>query len=318
MRTEKTFFSAFSRRLDEYMAFRVARGFSRATHRDALAGFDRFCASTHPEATDLTEELAFVWLECARSSGRAISNLTIALRSFARYLMACGESAYVLPTHLTPPRPTPPPYLPNGREMRAFFRKVDELDGSFGDVLVPGTLRTLLRLTCLCGLRPREGLRIRRSDIDLTGRTIRLVDTKMHKDRNIAFSADMALMLAEHVRRYDIAIQDDGPLFARRDGRELNLNTVRKVFKKAWLTSHPSESVPRLRIYDMRHLFASRVLQKWQEEGRDVYAMLPKLRVYMGHETILSTLYYVRLLPDRVVRSRSVSWDMLNNLIPEA
>ena len=317
MNTEKKFVSAFSRRLDEYMAFRVACGFSGATHRDALAGFDRFCASTHPEATDLTKDLAFAWLECARSSSRAISNLTIALRSFARYLTACGESAYVLPTRLTPPRSTPPPYLPSGREMRAFFRKVDELDDSFGDVLVPGTLRTLLRLTCLCGLRPREGLRIRRSDVDLTEWTIRLVDAKMHKDRNVAFSADMAMMLEEHVRRYDIAIQGDGPLFARRDGRELDLNTVRKAFKKAWSASHPSDSVPRLRIYDMRHLFASRVLQKWQDEGRDVYAMLPKLRVYMGHETILSTLYYVRLLPDKVVRSRSVSWDALNEMIPE-
>lgn len=319
MKAEKTFVSAFAARLDAYMTFRVARGFSRATHLGALVFFDRFCAMTRPDATGLTRDVAFGCLENARISGRGIANLTVALRSFARYLTACGESSYILPTRLTPPRATPPPYLPSGREMCEFFKKVDELDASFRDVLAPGTLRTLLRLTCVCGLRPKEGLRIRRTDLDIRSRMVRIADAKMHKDRNIAISEDMARMLGDYVRRRDITARDDGPLFARRDGRELSLGTVRKSFKKAWQTSHAAEAgpVPRLRIYDMRHLFASRVLQKWQEDGRDVYAMLPKLRAYMGHETILSTLYYVRLLPDRLVKSRSVAWDALNGMVPE-
>jgi len=319
MKSEKTFVSAFASRLDAYQAFRVARGFSRETHLGALVCFDKFCAATCPGATSMTRDVAFGCLESASASGRGIANLTVALRSLARYLTACGEPAYILPTHLTPPRATPPPCLPKGREMCAFFKEIDRLDTSFRDVLVPGTLRTLLRLTCVCGLRPGEGLRIRRSDLDIAGRMVRIVNSKMRKDRNIAFSEDMARMLGDYVRCRDLVTREDGPLFARRDGRELSLGTVRRLFKKAWRMSHAAGvgSVPRLRIYDMRHLYASRVLQKWQEEGRDVYAMLPKLRVYMGHETILSSLYYVRLLPDRLVKSRSVTWDALNDVIPE-
>ena len=46
-------------------------------------------------------------------------------------------------------------------------------------------------------------------------------------------------------------------------------------------------------------------------------AMIPRLRSYMGHEHIESTLYYVHLLPQRLSSSAGVDWNGLEHLIPE-
>ena len=59
------------------------------------------------------------------------------------------------------------------------------------------------------------------------------------------------------------------------------------------------------------------LLRRWLDEGRDILESLPVLRVYMGHVTILSTLYYVHLLPERVRLSHAVDWQRLESIIPE-
>ncbi|MFB2799720.1 hypothetical protein ACE1B4_22995, partial [Aeromonas veronii] len=51
------------------------------------------------------------------------------------------------------------------------------------------------------------------------------------------------------------------------------------------------------RVHDFRHAFAVEALRRWYEEGRDVQSELPKLSMYMGHVSIISTTYYLRFMP---------------------
>ena len=51
------------------------------------------------------------------------------------------------------------------------------------------------------------------------------------------------------------------------------------------------------RARNKRHAFAVAALRRWYEEGRDVQSDLPKLSMYMGHVSIASTTYYLRLMP---------------------
>ena len=61
------------------------------------------------------------------------------------------------------------------------------------------------------------------------------------------------------------------------------------------------KELPRVRAYDLRHRFASVVLQGWIDEGKNLYVMLPYLRAYMGHQSFSDTVYFmVRILPVRV------------------
>lgn len=78
----------------------------------------------------------------------------------------------------------------------------------------------------------------------------------------------------------------------------------------------PSE-LPKVRIYDLRHRFASAVLNRWLDEKRNLYAMLPYLRAYMGHEKISTTAYYIHLLPENIVKSTGIDWTTLDELMPE-
>lgn len=51
------------------------------------------------------------------------------------------------------------------------------------------------------------------------------------------------------------------------------------------------------RAHDFRHSFAVGSLLRWYQQGADVQSNLPKLAMYMGHVSIVSTAYYLRWIP---------------------
>src|SRR5665648_593305 len=92
------------------------------------------------------------------------------------------------------------------------------------------------------------------------------------------------------------------------------------LFKKCWTQANPETDIsklPRLRVYDLRHRFTSAVLNKWLDEGRNLYAMLPFLSAYMGHSSLSATAYYIHLLPENLVKSAGIDWLSFDQLIPE-
>ena len=50
-------------------------------------------------------------------------------------------------------------------------------------------------------------------------------------------------------------------------------------------------------MQDFRHSFAVAALLRWYETDADVQSSLPKLALYMGHVSIVSTAYYLRWMP---------------------
>ena len=51
-------------------------------------------------------------------------------------------------------------------------------------------------------------------------------------------------------------------------------------------------------MQDVRHSFAVQALLRWYRNGADVQACLPKLAMYMGHVSIVSTAYYLHWIPE--------------------
>ena len=87
--------------------------------------------------------------------------------------------------------------------------------------------------------------------------------------------------------------------------------------KKFWMSANPNvpaSDLTNFRPYDLRHRFASELLQKWIDEGKDLYAMLPYMRTYMGHVRFEDTAYYIHLLPDRLISSSGVDWDAIDSV----
>ena len=57
------------------------------------------------------------------------------------------------------------------------------------------------------------------------------------------------------------------------------------------------------RVQDFRHSFAVAALLRWYENDADVQVNLPKLALYMGHVSIVSTAYYLRCMPAVVAQA---------------
>jgi integrase len=53
----------------------------------------------------------------------------------------------------------------------------------------------------------------------------------------------------------------------------------------------------RPRVQDLRHSFAVQALMRWYRDGADVQSNLPRLAIYMGHVSIVSTAHYLHFLP---------------------
>jgi site-specific recombinase XerD len=53
----------------------------------------------------------------------------------------------------------------------------------------------------------------------------------------------------------------------------------------------------RPRVHDMRHSFAVQALMRWYRAGADVQSNLPRLAIYMGHVSIVSTAHYLHFIP---------------------
>ena len=101
-------------------------------------------------------------------------------------------------------------------------------------------------------------------------------------------------------------------------GRSLSQRQVDYFLKNAWKDANPEcKNLPGIRTYDLRHRFASAVLMRWIDKGEILPAKLPYLRTYMGHESLSETIQYIHILPENLVKTSGIDWDVFDELIPE-
>jgi len=230
----KTFSSAFAGQLSDYARFRASQGYCEATHSLPLRRFDAYCAEFHPMATGLTREIASGWFEHESRAGFVVSRQKAsALRGFANFVNATGGSAYVLPMKMTPPVVRGAPRMPTDREMRDLFREIDATGprGNYPQGIFP----VLFRLVYTCGLRPGEALGLRLADIDMEGGSIRIVDTKFHKDRAVAMSSDMLAFIRPYVSRLKKRDPDGEWLFPGCRGGHVRTAVARQFLNRCWM-----------------------------------------------------------------------------------
>lgn len=70
------------------------------------------------------------------------------------------------------------------------------------------------------------------------------------------------------------------------------------------------------RPYDLRHNYATRIMMRWVNDGKDIMAMTPYLAAYMGHTCFTSTLYSIHLLPERLIKSSGIDWERFSCIYP--
>ena len=309
------FISRFACEMEAMAEYRTALGLSGRTLESHLKHLDRYFAENHAEATTLSKEMVFGWLElCQEAKMNSMNALARSIRQFGEYLLAVGREAYVLPKGFYPIKSLFTPYIFTDAEMTVLFDAIDNLpfkQKSTEQLVAP----VLFRLIYTCGLRPNEGRELLCKNINLNNGEIFVTKTKKKKDRLVVMSDNMTALCRSYHAKLDCNREY---FFPRFDGKAYFAPQIDRLFKNCWKSACPGAvDLPNVRTYDLRHRFASARLGRWLDEGRDLNAMLPYLRAYMGHSSLNETAYYIHILPENLVKSTGVDWGALNSLLPE-
>ena len=150
---------------------------------------------------------------------------------------------------------------------------------------------------------------------------ILITETKLKKERVIVMHDDMNRLM----RKYSIQVilagrEQSSYFFPDPDLEAYTTAWLENILKICYRNANPeisAERLSRIRVYDLRHRFASATLCRWLDEGKNLYNMLPYLRTYMGHSSLSQTAYYIHILPENLLKSCSIDWSKLDNIIPE-
>lgn len=314
------FLSGFAAKLDAMLEFREVRGYKKETYLRALMRFDKFCAEHFPDTSSLTREIVHAWYDEETISGRSLTGGATAIRQFGKYLNAVNEEAYVLPDKFTPCKEAFNPYIFTDAEMTALFTAIDTLPPFLNEPFLNEIAPVLFRLTYTCGLRPNESRQLRRENINFDTGEILITHTKQSKERIVLMSDDMLAFARKYDLQREIIGGDSPYFFPSKNGITFSSSQILAAFNRAWTmaTCTLNNPIPRtVRVYDLRHRFASACLNLWLDNGDDLMNRLPYLRTYMGHQSLNETAYYIHLLPENLVKSPGVDWTALNAVLPE-
>ena len=163
-------------------------------------------------------------------------------------------------------------------------------------------MRCAVVLLYTAGLRRGEIVRLTLSDVDATAGLLRIRDSKFHKSRWVPLSPSATRELRRYLRvrrRAGFDRRPHAPLFCTLNGDAYGPVCFRARFIALCQAAGVRGDDGRCpRLHDMRHSFAVGALLRWYENDADVQVQLPRLAMYMGHVSIASTAYYLRLMPE--------------------
>ena len=312
------YYSAFRDKIIGFLNFHAARGFKRKPYLSDFVKFDRWCLEKHPNQSTLSRELVHEWIDHNDASRSDAARRAVVMRQFGRYLAAVGEIAYILPEKYAPIKSVAVPFLFTDAELSALFRAIDTLPPTSHEPFLHEMAPVLFRLIYTCGLRPNEGRELLEEHVNLLTGEVLITHTKRNKERMIVMSDDMAALARNYALRREMFANGNPYFFPSSNGGPLKTETVYSAFNKAWsLADTPDKRKKRVRVYDLRHRFASACLNRWMDQGENLMAMLPFLREYMGHNYLSETAYYIHILPENLIKSSAIDWESFNAIFPE-
>lgn len=151
------------------------------------------------------------------------------------------------------------------------------------------------------GLRRGEVARLTLDDVDVRAGVLRIRESKFHKSRWVPLSHSAARELRQYLdvrRTIDAHPSPSAPLLCTASGQPYSYPGLSNAVKDAMICSGIWADAKRLpRVHDFRHSFAVAALARWYKADADVQSQLPRLALYMGHVSIVSTAYYLRCMP---------------------
>lgn len=227
------------------------------------------------------------------------------IRNFCLYRQRTEPQCFVPDVHHLPrPHPYLAPVIFNASDVARMLIAAKTLARSHNSPLRPDVMRLAIVLLYTAGLRRGELLRLTLADVDNSHGLLHIRDSKFHKSRTVPLSDDARGELRRYLKRRLSPPHSTSPTspllgnyakgFRAYTGPGLSRN-IQALFTTADVCSLDGR---RPRVHDIRHNFAIEALLRWYRQGADVQSNLPKLAMYMGHVSIVSTAYYLKWIPE--------------------
>ncbi|MGH8239808.1 MAG: tyrosine-type recombinase/integrase [Steroidobacteraceae bacterium] len=285
----------------DYLAMRRGLGFRLV---EAECHLKSFCAFMQEKRqTIVTAQLALQWATVPASARPTswAARLTV-VRQFARYLQGFEPRTEVPEVRLLPFRPKRcKPYLYSAQDIQQLMAAAEVLPSR--QALKPWTVRTLVGLLAVTGMRVSEALRMTREDVDLKNGVITIRGSKFTKSRLVPLHVSTCRALAAYAKRRDACLgaraHDPNVLLTGR-GRMFWVSQLHLSFdaisRTVGLRSPCSRRGPRL--HDFRHRFATETLLGWSRSGVQIDRAMPTLTTYLGHSNLSDTYWYLSAHPE--------------------
>ena len=151
------------------------------------------------------------------------------------------------------------------------------------------------------GLRPDEISKIALRDLDLDRGELTVRTSKMGNTRTLKLRPELKDLLKEHVAKNKIR-DVNAKLFPSPQRIKLNW----RVFRKKAFEYFNDTELLKIRLYDLRHWFATNLYIK----SRDIFAV----KYALGHRSIVNTMTYVNLANAIVDYSDEYTCKIANNI----
>jgi len=276
-------------------------GFKFETQAGVLLVFDRLAEKSGEISKGISRELAEKWgKRKPNESERYRYDRVRIVAQFSMFLRDLGIESFVFKV---PPMPNDTfiPHIYSPKEIEAIFKAADQLviDKRYMNSCI-FSIPLLLRLLYATGIRIGEALNLSDDDINIDEKYLRVKDSKNGKQRIIPISESLVNVCKEYLKQKQqlpIGKIKSKYFFVKVDGRKCSRLAVANWFKeclrKADIRCVQRNHFPR--IHDLRHTFAVISLATMAEAGIDLYASLPILSTYLGHQSLDATNHYVRL-----------------------
>ncbi len=290
--------SSLEQHLTEYLAVRRAMGYKLARAGKLLPQFTAWMAE-HDQRV-ITSKLALQWATYPSATGSNWHRhrLTV-LRGFAAHLHAIDPVHEVPPVDLLPwQQRRAVPYLYTDAEILALMDSATVIPTPHR----AATMRTLIGLLAVTGMRVGETIHLDRGDIDIANRLLIVRDSKFGKSREVALHPSTIRALRSYLARRDRPVPSAPTMavFTSAAGTRLSYCNVHLAFKRivAHTGLQPRSANCRPRPHDLRHTFAVNTLLDAYRTSKDPATTLPLLSTYLGHVHPGSTYWYLQASPE--------------------
>ena len=313
--------SCFGPYIQQFIEKKKSIGFVYEHEEWELKHFDQFCCEKGVSEPSLSRELVMEWGQLRENEYKSTSGSRFSIiRQFGLFLLSLDLEAY-LPSNYS--------YSSKGKthvlsdeEIVGIFKNIDQRQPVHNNPdfrRLSLEYRVILRLIYCCGLRISEARLLKKQDVAFESGTLRIMQSKGHKDRLVYFSPDMKQLLLQYhdeiVSRYNCQTEWFFP--GRYPDRPLPVVTIDMVFRNAWKHTPFAASCDKApTVHSLRHTFVVKRMNLWMEQGVSLKEMLPYLSRYLGHASPNETFYYYHQVDSafRIVRQRDKS---SSSVIPE-